>query len=204
MKKISIFCSALLLAACSAKKTDTQPVYNSATAPCAYSCANSSAVNCPCAENKQKPRVTEIMPKSRPCCNDKNPNAKEVIPDAPEIYVIAANRTLRSMLNNNSPLHGGEKIFVAETINNETDLPTGVEKGTSTLIRGLKNAEKFIVVDTKDKADYVLLGEVSWYDTATKTVPAIKYSLALFDAYGKKIGEWNEILHQANGDRSWW
>ena len=96
------------------------------------------------------------------------------------------------------------KVFVADTINNESDLPTGIEKGTLALKQGLERAEKFAVVNEREKADYVLAGEVSWYDTPTKEVPAIKYSLGLFNNYGQKIGEWTEILHQANGDRSWW
>ncbi len=206
MKKIGMVCSTLLLIACSTTTIEKpQPVKQTAlNIPCSYSCQNNGGQPCNYVENTQKPRVTEIMPKKRPCCNDENPNAKEVVPYAPEIYVIAANRTLRSMLNFASPIPNGAKVYVADTVNNEPDMPGGFEKGAEVLKRGLKNSGKFKIVEDREKADYVLGGEVSWYDTATKTVPAIKYSLGLFDNHGHKIGEWNEILHQADGDRSWW
>ena len=206
MRKFGMMCCVFMLAACSNARTtdDSQQPVAPATIPCSYSCASAS-VPCPYAVNVQKPRVTEIMPKSRPCCDDKNPNAKQVIPDAPEIFVISANRTLRSMLNEKEVLFGKKsKIFVAETINNEPDMPTGIEKGTAALKRGLNNNENIEIVSDREDAEYVVTSEVSWFDTATKTVPAVKYSLGLFDAKGQKIGEWNEILHQAKGDRSWW
>jgi len=205
MKKLGILCSVLVLAACSHNKAnDTQSNAAPTTIPCSYSCP-SATTPCPYAESVQKPRVTEIMPKSRPCCNDRNPNAKEVIPDAPEIFVISANRTLRSMLNDKDVLFKeNAKVFVADTINNEPDMPTGIEKGTAALKRGLSNNENIEIVSDREDAEYVITSEVSWYDTATKTVPAVKYSLGLFDSKGKKLGEWTEILHQAKGDRSWW
>ena len=43
-----------------------------------------------------------------------------------------------------------------------------------------------------------------WFDTPTKQVPAIKYTLTLESKDGVKIGEWTEVVHQADGDRSWW
>ena len=100
MKKIGMLCSALLVVACSGtKEPEIQEAHNiSPSVPCSYSCQTNTSMPCPYVENKKKPRVTEIMPKKRPCCNDDNPNAKEVIPDAPEIYVIAANRTIRKKM----------------------------------------------------------------------------------------------------------
>jgi hypothetical protein len=205
MKKIAIIFSALLAAACASnKEAKTEPAETSAAVPCSYSCQQNGTAPCPYVENKQKPRVTVIMPKKRPCCNDEEADTSGLIPDAPEIYVIAANRTLRSMLSDKLPLPENAKIFVADTINNEPDMPTGIKEGTSALKRGLEASKKFQIVNDRSNADYVLSGEVSWYDTATKTVPAIKYSLGLFNNHGQKLGEWNEILHQANGDRSWW
>ena len=205
MKKFAILCSTLLAVACSNTQKEQAPVSEAPTAvPCSYSCRANSPLPCPYAEKKQKPRVTVVMPKKRPCCNDEKTDGSEIIPYAPEIYVIAANRTLRSMLSSNLSLPENAKIFVSDTINNEPDMPTGIEKGTSALKRGLEASKKFKIVNDRSAADYVLSGELSWYDTETKTVPAIKYSLGLFNNYGQKIGEWNEILHQANGDRSWW
>ncbi len=206
MKRFGMICSAFVLIACSHNQaTDNQQVSAvPTTVPCSYSC-NNTTIPCPYAENVQKPRVTEVMPKSRPCCDDKSPNTKEVIPDAPEIFVISANRTLRSMFNDRNVLFDRKtRVFVADTVNNEPDMPTGIEKGTEALKRGLGDNENIEIVSDRGQAQYIVTSEVSWYDTPTKTVPAIKYSLGLFDTRGQKLGEWNEILHQAKGDRSWW
>ena len=208
MNKIAIFCSVFLLVSCSST-TEPQKQEISAPAgvvPCSYSCVQNSGVPCSfkTVSQVQKPRVTEIMPKKRPCCNDENPNVGAVIPDSPEIYVISANRTLRSMLvNKDSLLKNNARIYVAETVNNEQDMPTGYEKGTMALKRGLMNAG-YDVVNDRTLADFILTNEISWFDTATKTIPAIKYSLGLYNTHGQKLGEWSEILHQVNGDRSWW
>jgi hypothetical protein len=61
-----------------------------------------------------------------------------------------------------------------------------------------------VLADDRGMADYVITNEIAWFDTATKTVPAIKYSLGLYNPRGQKLGEWSEILHQVKGDRSWW
>ena len=61
-----------------------------------------------------------------------------------------------------------------------------------------------IIVESKNEAEYVVDSAVDWYDTATKTVPAIKYDMFLKSKDGRLIGEWSEIIHQAEGDRSWW
>lgn len=208
MKRFIILGSAFLLLSCStASEPEKQaPRTQTSVVPCSYSCVGNSAAPCgyTTVQQVQKPRVTEVMPKKRPCCDDDNRNAKEVIPDSPEIYVIAANRTLRSMLSENRlPIKSGARIYVAETTNNEPDMPTGYEKGVASLKRGLSNAG-FVLADDRGMADYVITNEIAWFDTATKTVPAIKYSLGLYNPRGQKLGEWSEILHQVKGDRSWW
>ena len=55
-----------------------------------------------------------------------------------------------------------------------------------------------------DAADYLLNSQVDWFDTPTKQVPAVKYTIELKSTDGVKIGEWTEVVHQADGDRSWW
>lgn len=208
MKKLAMLGSMFLLISCAntAESEKQEIKTNTSAVPCSYSCVGNSAEPCNYAsvQQVQRPRVTEIMPKSRPCCDDKNPNAKEVIPNSPEIYVISANRTLRSMLaEKNSLIKDNARIYVADTINNEPDMPGGYEKGTAALKRGLANAGLKVVTE-RGAADYIMTSEISWFDTATKIVPAIKYSLGLYDNHGQKVGEWSEILHQAKGDRSWW
>ena len=61
-----------------------------------------------------------------------------------------------------------------------------------------------MVTDDIHESDYVINSVADWYDTPTKKVPAIKYDLFLNEKDGRVIGEWSEIVHQAEGDRSWW
>lgn len=214
MKKICLCCAVLLFCSCTTKSAliEEEPTVQTTpeSIPCTYSCVQGS----PCQNVKQtpmvlKPRVTQIVSKKRPCCakEDANMPQKEIIPDAPEIYVIAANRTTKSMIGDISPFLSEQKkvvMFVGETINNEADMPGGIEKGQGVIKRNLTNSEAVQITENRANADYVVTSEVTWFDTTTKKVPAIKYSVALYDNYGQKLGEWSEIIHQAEGDRSWW
>ncbi|MBR1399167.1 MAG: hypothetical protein IJ564_03200 [Alphaproteobacteria bacterium] len=218
MNKIFVGFLVVAVSACTAGKVENQKLEDSVAAelqtnvsvPCSYSCVQGA----PC-QNVQpapmvlKPRVTETVSKKRPCCldEDKNSEEKTIIPNAPEIYVISANRTVRSMINDIEGVFKSDKkakMYVAETVNNEADMPGGIEKGVSAIKRNLKNTDNIDVTDNRSEADYVVTSEVAWFDTPTKQIPAIKYSIGLYDTYGKKLGEWHEVVHQAAGDRSWW
>ena len=50
----------------------------------------------------------------------------------------------------------------------------------------------------------ILNNKIKWYDTPYKNVPSIKYDIILIDKDNKTIGEWSEIMYQAEGDKSWW
>lgn len=160
-----------------------------------------------------KPRVTEVVgEKKRPCCDEDamllaDENAETYVPDAPEIYVIAANRTITLMQDEAAPLFkqiGKMKLYIGEAAPEAEDLPGGMDKGMKTIKKRVEQMENVTVVNNKYTADYRIDSSANWYDTSTKTVPAIKYNITLKDRGGNLIGEWSEIIHQADGDRSWW
>ena len=179
--------------------------------PCSYSCPP----NAPCGKIEPmvlKPRVREVIPsaKSRPCCDDVIPlfgEPQTYIPDAPEIYVISANRTVNSMLKEAEAFYnqiGEMNVYVDAADVRADDLPGGSEQGIKTLRKRFAEISNVNLMESADQAQYIVSSAIDWYDTATKTVPAIKYDLFLKSKDGRVIGEWSEIIHQTAGDRSWW
>ena len=197
-------------------KTESVPVVYETAAP-------ASSVSYPCAstlkcQNQEpivlKPRVTETVnaKNKRPCCDDDNTwlqdeNTETYVPDAPEIYVIAANRAFNSMQEEAEPLFkqiGRMKVYVGDAKPLSEDLPGGMNKGMEIINKRLQQTKNVKVVNNKYVADYRIDSSADWYDTPTKTVPAIRYNITLKDRGENLIGEWSEIIHQAEGDRSWW
>lgn len=219
MKKTAILGILTMVAGC--QTTPTEPTVSDnmieltgasvMSMPCSYSCPP----NAPCGQVEPmvlKPRVREVIPskKSRPCCEDEIPlfgEPQTYIPDAPEIYVISANRTVNSMLKEAEAFYqqiGEMKIYVEAADVRSNDLPGGTEHGTKTLRKRFGEISNVTLQDSRDEAQYIVTSAIDWYDTATKTVPAIKYDLFLKSKDGRVIGEWSEIIHQTAGDRSWW
>ncbi|MBQ8482161.1 MAG: hypothetical protein IJ532_06480 [Alphaproteobacteria bacterium] len=226
MRKTVVLSLVLLLAGCACQKGDcqktaeteevkeiTQEAAAPIAIPCSYSCAQSG--KCQSLEPVVlKPRVTEKIGEKnkRPCCDDnaallQDDNAETYVPDAPEIYVISANRTVNSMQSEAAPLFkqvGHIKVYIDEATPLSEDLPGGMDKGTEVIKKRFSQMENITVVKNKYVADFVVANSANWYDTPTKKVPAIKYDISLKDRGGNLIGEWSEIIHQAEGDRSWW
>ena len=216
MKKTVLLSACVLLASCQttppAESVEAEAVSEvSAGMPCSYSCMP----NNPCMQTLEplilRPRVLEVegQPAKRPCCNDepKFGNLKVYVPDAPEIYVISANRTVNSMLKEAAPFYeqaGTMRVYIDAANFKAADLPGGIEQGTKTLKKRFSEISNVIVTDKLADAQYVVSSQADWFDTATKKVPAIKYDLFLKSGDGRLIGEWSEIIHQAAGDRSWW
>ena len=226
MRKTVVLSMVLLLAGCACrngdcqKKAETEEVEKVAqevvapvAIPCSYSCAQPGKC-----QSKEpvvlKPRVTETVAEKhkRPCCDDENSwmkddSAETYVPDAPEIYVISANRTINSMQAEADALFkqvGHIKVYVDDANPKSDDLPGGIDKGTEVIKKRFSQMENVRIVNHKYAADFVVDSSANWYDTPTKTVPAIKYDINLKDRGGNLIGEWSEIIHQAEGDRSWW
>ena len=177
--------------------------------PCSSSCGQPN-----CEPMVLKPRVIETAKtkKKRPCCDTGDEftlfdDDEPIVPDAPEIYVISANRTVNSMLTEAEAFYktvGAIKIYIDDEERRSDDLPGGMDKGTATLKKRFADMENITLVDDKTQADYIVNCSADWYDTATKVVPAIKFDLYLKNKDGSLFGEWSEIIHQAQGDRSWW
>lgn len=216
MKKMALLSTLVLVAGCSSTQktpeTDVYPEVAEVAVPCSYSCVEN---NCPQVVPEPlvlKPRVTEVYSehKKRRCCADDEPAAPEqqktIIPELPEIYVISANRTVNSMLSDAKAVFQDKpvRMFVADTKAAAADLPGGIDKGVKTIKKRLENTSTAILVNNQPRAEYVVKTAVDWFDTPTKQVPAIKYTLTLESKDGIKIGEWTEVVHQADGDRSWW
>lgn len=215
MKKAVVVSIMFAVAGCASANTEEQIVYvetENVGVPCSYSCMQD---NCPSAMPEPlvlKPRVTEVVStvKKRRCCPCDTLQSEEqtqtIIPELPEIYVISANRTVNSMLNDTKAVFEDKpvKIFVSDTEYTAQDLPKGVEKGVQAIKKRLDNVSTIILASTPQKADYLLNSQVDWFDTPTKQVPAVKYTIELKSTDGIKIGEWTEVVHQADGDRSWW
>lgn len=223
MKKTVILGAAALLAGCTCQsdKCAQKPVVEEvqpaavevlSAMPCSVSCEKKAG--CQTQPVVLKPRVTEVVqPKvKRACCADESEASllgepKTIIPEAPEIYVISANRTINSMLDEAEEFYkkaGKMRVFIDKANAKSKDLPGGIDKSTEIIKKRFAQIENVSIAYSKSSADYIVNGVADWYDTATKTVPAIKYDLLLKGKDGHLIGEWSEIIHQAEGDRSWW
>ncbi len=206
MKKTIVFGAVLLLLGCAHQKTATTPL------PKPESVLQTSEAPACSEPIILRPRVIESKSQKQQVCLDNKPCYQTAdndlfVPDLPEIYMIAANRTANSMLVEAEPFYkqvGKIKVWLDKEYPRSADLPGGMDKGTEILKRRFAQIPNVSVVDKRQDADYIVGSKADWYDTATKTVPAIKYDLYLKTPDGATFGEWSEIIHQAQGDRSWW
>lgn len=214
MKKAALLSTLLLVAGCAGQQNaDEQVILSELSVPCSYSCMAGNECSQAVEPMVLKPRVWEVKQstKVRRCCAEDEAevarNIETYIPAVPEIYVISANRTVNSMLRDTAEVFAKEnliKVYVAETKVDDPELPEGYAGGIKTIKNRLDNSNNMTVVNSEKQADYVLNTEVSWFDTETKKVPAVKYNMVLNSTDGVKIGEWSEVVHQTAGDRSWW
>lgn len=214
MKKTALLGTLLVLTGCATKQKAPESEFYAEVpeinAPCSYSCTQNACAEVAPEPLVLKPRVLEeYRPhKKRRCCPDEEyaqEKQKLLVPELPEIYVISANRTVNSMLKDVNDIFDGKtyRVYVDETKKNADDLPLGLDKGTKTIVKRLNNVNTILLTDKQD-ADYFVETVADWFDTPTKQVPAIKYTLTLQSKDGIKIGEWMEVVHQTEGDRSWW
>lgn len=226
MKKYAWLGLITILAGCAEKNTQIEyyngdnPVVietSQINIPCSYACTNQAECNTTIVEPLiLKPRVTEEISttKIRRCCPDdkmiKNTETKTVIPELPEIYVIAANRTVNSMLNymedifyTISSKQGDVKIYIEETKTNNEELPKGINAGTNAIRNRLSSIPYITITDKEEDSDLQIKTNIDWFDTSSKTVPAIKYTLSVYED-DLKAGDWYEVMRQTENDRSWW
>lgn len=228
MKKTAIICGMLALGGCTtdevcvscqermAENTETEvlqtvePVEVEYVQP-ADTC--SCAANCMPEENVLKPRVTEEYSeqKIRRCCPEDAKVAEKtthtIVPNVPEIYMILGKRTAEDMLEGSKAVYEQGNLvrfYVEEMTAKSSDLPGGVKRGTEALKKRLNNVGGIMLVENPAEADYTVSSETDWLDTPNKKVPAVKCLLTLKSRDGLKIGEWTEVVHRPEGDKSWW
>ena len=217
MKKTVICATLAILSGCATQKNNQQEIIMQQEVVCEHvePCVQNIQLITNCEAEKPevlRPRVTDEISdaKIRRCCPNDVPSDNKiqtVIPNLPEIYSISANRTANKMLKDITPAFADldvVKVYVSEEAETQQDLPDGFSEGIKTLKYRLSNASNILLVEDKQQADYILNNKIKWYDTPYKNVPSIKYDIILLDKDNKTIGEWSEIMYQAEGDKSWW
>ncbi|MBO7097644.1 MAG: hypothetical protein J6W11_03290 [Alphaproteobacteria bacterium] len=133
------------------------------------------------------------------------PETIKYIPAQPKSYELAANRAFNRFIKDTYAIYSktpNVKIHVDAPIAKDSDLPGGIEKGTEVFRTHLQNSHTFELTDNIEDADYVVKTTAEWFDTESKTVPAIKYIIELTDKDGKQAGIWSQIVKRAD-NKSW-
>ena len=133
------------------------------------------------------------------------PALKTYIPAQPKSYELAANRAFNRFIKDTYGTYSkapNVKVFVSEPIAKDADLPAGIEKGTESFKTQLKNSRTFELTNNRAEADYIINTTAEWFDTESKTVPAIKYVVNMTSKDGKQVGIWSQIVKRAD-NKSW-
>lgn len=124
---------------------------------------------------------------------------KAVADYSPEVYMVVATRAANRMLQDTSAIYDSGKtrtLYLKDTKLLSKDLPYGSHrlKGvTKDIISGSKT---FDIVNNSKNADFIAETSADWYVAPNNTVPALQYTLTLFDKNGKKVNEWIEVIRQ--------
>lgn len=230
MKKFLTLSLSFMLAAC-ALHQGTYKVGQANACPCrsqatevvpCQTCESCQYKPDPCRE-VLRPRITTMVTITQTCrscpvdnqaiiCGNKIcPTFKETVPETtqytippmPEAYQKAAQRTYtRIESTGNGWCTNKPGIYVENTQVLSADLPSGTDSGVAEMKRQISNGTVFTLANSPQKADYTMQTTVDWFDTPSKTVPAIKYSTVVYDKKHNRIGEWVEILKFA--DNQYW
>ena len=133
-------------------------------------------------------------------------NTYEIVPAMPEAYELAASRVFNKFIKDTTQIYGAKPNVLlylepAEVLSE--DLPDGVKQGVKTFKNKILSSFTYAVTDDDKNNDYLLQTEVDWFDTPSKTVPAIKYMITLFDKENNKIGQWVEVVKKAENSQKW-
>ena len=130
----------------------------------------------------------------------------EIVPAMPEAYELAASRAFNRFVKDTFDIYKQQPnllLYVKSASVKNDDLPDGASKGVALFKDQVLASRTFALTDDKNKNDYVLDTDVQWFDTPSKTVPAIKYVITLSDNKGKVINEWVEIVKKAENYQKW-
>lgn len=178
----------------------------------------------------QHPRVTaeKIVPAEKKCCDQHqyikgkcglvDTYAQEneqyfstpaeiitYVPAQPEAYTLAANRIFNDFIKETYGIYAKDhdiKVFIEDGNLKESDLPKGIDKGIDAFKKQLANSSTFKTVNSKDDADYIITTTAEWFDTYSKDVPAIKYTMHMADKSGTDVGTWSQIVRRAD-NKNW-
>lgn len=175
-----------------------------------------------------RPRIVEkldVEPKLRNCpqdgqvlnCGNGNcatfskieevkPEIKEFVPAMPQAYELAASRFFNRFIKDTTQVYAAKPnvlLYLKPTEIVDADLPDGAKQANATIKNRLLPSFTYALTDDETNNDYSLHSKVEWFDTPSKTVPAIKYTVTLFDKNNKQMGQWVEIVKKAENSQKW-
>ena len=124
----------------------------------------------------------------------------------PQVYAIVATRTVNKMLVDAPAIFAENKqapLFIDDTVYIDRYMPTSPDVAAKTVKDILHGSQMFNIVDSKEKADFVLSSSLN--NVNTPEVPVFVYEIKLHDKDGKLRGSWKDSIRQVqNDDGSWW
>ena len=166
-------------------------------------CEQHQFLNCGCG-NCDTFHPHKPTPQNKPVFHEP-PAPKTFIPAQPKSYELAANRAFNRFIKDTYGTYSkapNVKLYVSAPIAKNPDLPGGIEQGTLAFKTQLKNSHTFELTDNREDADYIINTTAEWFDTESKTVPAIKYVVDMVSKDGKQVGIWSQIVKRAD-NKSW-
>ena len=124
----------------------------------------------------------------------------------PQVYAIVATRTVNKMLVDAPAIFAENKqapLFIDDTVYIDRYMPTSPDVAAKTVKDILHGSQMFNIVDSKERADFVLSSSLN--NVNTPEVPVFVYEIKLHDKDGKLRGSWKDSIRQVqNDDGSWW
>lgn len=163
-------------------------------------------INCGCGNQKTFEQTQARQPIGNDYYVADTVVSREVVPAMPEAYVLASNRVVSRFFKDAASVYGQQpnmRLYVKPAMGLSADLPGGLDKGTENFKKQVAGSYTFEIVDNPSNADYYLETTADWFDTPSKSVPAIQYKSALYDSNNNKIKEWVEIIKKADNSQSW-
>lgn len=135
-----------------------------------------------------------------------NDVSRKIVPAAPDAYVLASNRVFNRFIKDTYNVYSQKpdmKIYFKEPVLQSKDLPAGVQSGIQNMKRQLRATYTYQLTETPSEADYVVETQTDWFDTPTKTVPAIVYKAKMYDKNNNLIYQWDEVVKKADQSQNW-
>ena len=169
---------------------ETLPVQTARNCP-----KDSQIINCGCGQCQVFEKDTDTEDK-----------VKEVVPEMPQAYELAASRAFNHFIKDTFDIYSKKPdvlLHVEQAQLDDNDLPGGVENGVMLFKNKVLTSRTFVLEEDKAKAEYVLQTSAQWFDTPSKEVPAIKYTIKLLDNKNKIVNQWVEIVKKAENSQKW-